>query len=84
MSLRDFSGPHFSKPEPELGEKETCLFSAENLEDCSNFTQLKFHHCVQEIHQCFCDCSIILNFTDQREISMKFDIAVFFAGNHCH
>jgi len=22
LSLRDFSGPHFSKPEPELGEKQ--------------------------------------------------------------
>jgi len=41
LSLRDFSGPHFSKPEPELGEKEI-----ENLEYCSNFTQLKLHDCV--------------------------------------
>jgi len=78
LSLRDSSGPHFSKPEPELGEKEI-----ENLDKCSNFTQLKLHHCVQEIHQRFCDCSI-LNFTARREICKKFDNTGILAGNHCH
>jgi len=81
MSLRDFSGPHFSKPEPELRENEIKIYKTESGK--VQTSQLKLHHCVQEIHQRFFFVPFLIS-----RISAKFgnarQNAGFFDRDYCH
>jgi len=80
LSLRDFSGPHFSKPELELGEKE--IENPENYEG-----KVQTLHCSSFITSCKKFTSVFVIVPSLiSQINAKFETgnARFLAGNHCH